>query len=164
MLKQFVFKQLARAILSAFIAVWGFLVSPSTIFAQLSPPISPWMQMMDRSRTPGQLDNYNRFIRPQQEMMREYAAQASQLQSQQQALQALQNAAGGGTGSGSGVRDLAAPSGSSSGAGGTLLLSPPREIPRAQRNPAGFNQYLHYYPAASMPRKPVPNFSATGRR
>jgi hypothetical protein len=136
------------------------VMSPS-VFAQLSPPIRPWMGMMDRNRDAGTLDNYNRLVKPQQDMMRAYAAQENQLRAQQRALQAMQ---GGGVsgGSGTGARDLSA---SGSGiVGGKLLLAPPREIPSMQRNPAGFDQYLHYYPANAFPRKPVPNFSSAGRR
>ena len=123
------------------------------------------MGMLDRDRSPGSLDNYNRVVKPQQDMMKAYAAQQSQMQSQQKALQALQNGSGGGNGgSGTGARDLAGATAASPGAAGNMLLSPPREIPSTQRNPAGFNQYLHYYPQNSLPRRPVPNFSQVGRR
>jgi len=145
---------------SLIVASWA----GSSVFAQLPPPISPWMGMFDRSRNTSGIDNYNRVVRPHQDMLKAYAAQESQLQAQQQALRVLQQGGDGyGSSGGVGVRDLAGvPSGSSSG--GSMLLSAPRELPRTQRNPAGFNQYLHYYPPGSLPRQPVPNFSSTGRR
>jgi uncharacterized membrane protein YgcG len=170
MLKQYVLKQQhITTFLGLLIAAWTLLVAIPPVSAQLQPSISPWMGMFDRSPSSGGIsNNYLRNVRPQQEMMRSYAAQANQLQAQQQALRALQNSGGGGgSAGGTGSRDLmgaAAGGGGSSGAGGNTLLSPPREIPRAQRNPAGFNQYLHYYPSGSLPRQPVPNFSSAGRR
>jgi len=116
--------------------------------------------MFDRPNNPT-LGNYLGNVRPQQDLMRAYAAQAGQLQAQQRAIQAMQ-AQGGGLG-GTGTRDLAA--GSLGGGSSTPdVLAPPRELPRVQRNPAGFYQYLHYYPSHGMPRRPVPNFSSTGGR
>ena len=137
-----------------------FTVSVSSASAQLQPRISPWMHMFDRQDSA--LGNYLGSVKPHQDLLRAQAAQAQQIQSQQRALQALQS--GGATG-GAGPRDLMVGGAGSaaSSAGGTVLL-PPREIPRANRNPAGFNQYLHYYPPGTLPRQPVPNFSATGRR
>ena len=156
MLRQFV-----KPVLCVLIAVLAVAVSPS-VYAQtqLPPAVSPWMGMFDRSRGPGMLDNYNRNVRPQQDMMRAYADQASQLQAQQRTLQSLQTQGGGLGGSigGTGTRDL------TGGASGNILLAPPRIIPSGmQRNPAGFNQYLNY-PSGNMPRRPVPNFSSPGRR
>jgi len=125
------------------------------------------MQMLNR-REHGQVDNYNRLVKPQQDLMKAYAAQQSQLQAQQQALKAMQSSPSGGSGSGTGSRDILSPgggsSGGSSGATNNLLLSPPREIPSTQRSPATFTQYLHYYPPQSMVRRPVPYFSPTGGR
>ena len=159
MQKQMVQKQSVRAIQYSLMAVLTFLVLSSTALAQLSSPISPWMGMFDRNRGPGTISNYHQNVKPQQDLLKAYTAQQNQMQSQQQALQALQS---GGSGGGAGPRNLTGPGGAPVGAGG--VLSPPREIPSMQRNPAGFNQYSHYYPQSSMPRRPVPNFSTTGRR
>jgi uncharacterized membrane protein YgcG len=158
-------KQFAKSVLCLLIVVWTVLAASSSSFAQLSPPISPWMGMVDRSREPGMLDNYNRLVKPQQDMLKAYVAQENQLKAQQRALQSMQSGSGSSGGGTTGSRDLSG-SGSSGGgiAGGNILLHPPREIPSAQRNPAGFYQYLHYYPANGLPRQPVPNFSSVGRR
>ena len=131
----------------------------SSALAQLPPPVSPWMGMFDQQRSP--LGNYLSNVKPQQDMMRAYATQQSQMQAQQRALQALGSGSSGG---GSGSRDLATISGGGGGAGFPTVLAPPREIPSVQRNPAGFNQYLHYYPPNAMPQRQVPNFSSAGRR
>ena len=163
MLQQTVQKKIVTLVQCLLIVVLTFLVVCSSAFAQLPPPISPWMGMFDRNRGPGSISNYHHNVKPQQDMMRAYAAQANQLQSQQQALQTLQSgmgSGGGGGGSGIGSRDLAGVAVATD----DMLLAPPREIPRMQRNPAGFNQYLHYYPPGSLPRQPVPNFSQAGRR
>jgi len=135
------------------------VASPSA-FAQLPPPISPWMGMFERPQNPT-LGNFLGTVRPQQNMMRAATVHAGQLHAQQQALRALQME-GGATGARTLAGGTAAPTGGAAAA--RDVLAPPRELPRTQRNPAGFNQYLHYYPAHSMPRRPVPNFSATGRR
>jgi hypothetical protein len=130
--------------------------------AQLQPAISPWMGMFDRNRGAGSLGPYLSNVRPQQDMRKAYAAQASQLQSQQQALKSLQ---GGGGGGGSSPMDLSGVmGGGSAGTQDKTLLQPPREIPSTQRSPAGFYQYLHYYPSNSLPRRPVPYYSTSGGR
>ena len=158
-------KQLMRMRLVSFWLFAALMLSvlvPS-VSAQLPPRISPWMHMFDRQDSP--LGNYLGTVRPQQDLMRAHAAQSQQIQAQQRALQALQS--GGGNDGGAGTRNLAAGGGGAAGSGASSaagMLSPPREVPRANRNPAGFNQYLHYYPPGSMPRQPVPNFSPTGRR
>jgi len=163
MLKQFV-----RTVLCSLLAALAVLAACSSVSAQSSPPISLWMGMFDRPNNPA-LGNYLGNVRPQQQMMKSSATQASQIQSQQRALQSLLQApAGGGApGTGGGSQNLArasavAPPGGAADA--RQVLAPPREVPRAQRNPAGFDQYLHYYPQYSMQRKPVPNYSTTGRR
>ena len=163
MLKQIVL--LKKTILCLLVVVLTFLVMSSSALAQLPPPISPWMGMFDRTRYPGSISPYHQNVKPQQDMMRAYAAQSSLLQSQQQALRTLQSSSGGGgVGSGINPRDL-----TDTGIAGTgaptkdMLLAPPREIPSMQRNPAGFNQYLHYYPPGSLPHQPVPNFSPASR-
>ena len=165
MLKQFV-----KPVLYWVVVSLALLAMSRSVFAQAMLPssISPWMQMLDRSRSGSHIDNYNRLVRPQQDAVRASADQMNQLQQQQRALQAMQNSAGGvssGSG-GSGMRNLITPSpaGQSTGASNRMLLSPPREIPRLDRNPATFNQYLHYYPPHAMPRRPVPQFSPTGGR
>jgi len=163
MLKQFV-----NPVLCSLIAALAVSVASPSVFAQSSSPISPWMRMFDSPTNPT-LGSYLGNVRPQQEMMRSSAAQANQMRQQQQALQSLlQTPSGGGApGTGSGAQNLARASAVAPPGGATdvrQVMAPPREVPRAQRNPAGFNQYLHYYPPYAMPRKPVPNFSATGRR
>ena len=155
-------KRFKKPVLCLLVAALVFLAADSSAWAQLQPTISPWMGMLDRSRTPGSLDNYNRNVRPQQDALRAYATQQSQNAAMARELQSLQGGGAGGSGGGVGPRDFAG--GGSPGAGGNMLLAPPREIPSTQRNPAGFYQYLHYYPPGSLPRRPVPNYSAAGRR
>jgi len=162
MLKQFV-----RTVLCLLFAALAVSVAIPTAFAQSSSPISPWMGMFDRPRS--DLGPYLSNVRPQQDMMRSSAMQANQMRQQQQALQSmLQPPSGGGVpGTGSGAQNLARASAIAPPGGAAdvrQVMAPPREIPRAQRSPAGFNQYLHYYPPYAMQRKPVPNYSATGRR
>jgi len=152
-------KQFMRPVLGLWMVGLLFLTVNSTAFAQLSPPLSPWLGMQDRNRSPGQLDPYNRVVKPQQDMMRTLAAQSGQMQSQQQALQLLQGGSGGSTG----TNVLLAGVGESQALSKDMLLQPPREIPSKQ-NPAGFNQYLHYYPPRSLPNRQAPYFSQVGRR
>ena len=155
-------KRLIKPILCSWVAVLTLLVVSSSVFAQLPPPISPWMGMMDRTRGPGMLDNYTRNVRPQQNALRAYAAQQSQQAQMQRELQSLQGGgAGGGANGGTGPRDFA---GGLQAGSKDMVLQPPREIPSTQRNPAGFYQYLHYYPSGAMPRRPVPNYSTVGGR
>ena len=157
-------KRFIKPVLCSLVAALTFLAASSSVLAQLQPPVSPWLGMMDRSRSPGGLDNYNRNVRPQQDALRAYAAQQSQNAAMARELQSLQGGGGAGeSGSGVGPRDFTG-GGGAPGAGGNMLLAPPREIPSTQRNPAGFYQYLHYYPTGALPRRPVPNFSQTGRR
>jgi len=165
MLKQFVKPVLGTLAVALIVQVISL-----SAFAQLPPPISPWLGMADRERTGAFGNPYLDVVRPQQNLQRAYAAQSSQLQSQQRALQAMQSGVGGATGSiggTTGTRNLsgtATGGTSSSTAANNLVLAPPREIPSVQRNPAGFNQYLHYYSPYALPRRPVPNFSSTGGR
>lgn len=141
-----------------------FSLSSITVYAQLPQRISPWLLMMDRSRNTSGLDNYNRLVKPRQEMLRSYADQASQIQLQQQALRSMQSGTGGGS---TGLPNSVGLTVGGAAEGGAptngMLLSAPREIP-SSRSPAGFNQYLHYYPAGGLPRQPVPNFSTAGQR
>ena len=163
MLKRFV-----KTVLCSLFATLMVFVAGSSVCAQ-SSPLSPWMGMFDRPNNPA-LGSYLGNVRPQQNMQKAYSAQMSQIQAQQQALQALSRSST--TAGGTTARDLVGGStGTSAGlgaAGGATnardTLAPPREVPRVNQNPAGFNQYLHYYPQRSMPRQPVPNYSVTGRR
>jgi uncharacterized membrane protein YgcG len=148
-------KRLTKSILCSLVVALAISAMSHSAFAQLQPAISPWMGMFDRSQNTGTLGPYLSNVRPRQDLARAYAAQQSQMRAQQQALQALQGGGGGGSSS----RDFAGGGGELSGAGANMILGPPREIPRAQRNPAGYYQYLHYYPAGGLPRRSVPNFS-----
>ena len=154
--------QFTKPVLRSLIAIWAISVMVSVAVAQtpLPPAVSPWMGMFDRSRGTSTLDNYTRNVKPQQDAMRAFASQANQIQSQQQMLRSLQAPGS------SGSTPLGSAGSPAVGGASSMreILAPPREIPSAQRNPAGFNQYLHYYPAGGMPRRPVPNFSTTGRR
>jgi len=165
MLKQIILKQITKSVLCLLAVASATLILSPVASAQLPPPISPWMGMFERPHNPT-LGNYLGTVRPQQNLMRATSAHANQLQAQQLALQALQMQ-GGGFGGGTGIRALADAAGLAP-TGGALtprdVLAPPREIPSIQRHPAGFNQYLHFYPSHSMPRRPVPNFSTPGRR
>lgn len=159
-------KQFIRTTLCVLAILLTFQVTSLAAFAQSSPALSPWLGLLDRSRDASGLDNYNRLVKPRQQMLRNYANQASQIQAQQRALRSLQSNTGVSSGgSAMGSRDLlnAASSGITDGSGKNMLLSAPREIPSSQA-PAGFNQYLHYYPSGGLIRQPVPNFSSTGRR
>ena len=163
MFRQFMLKRFIRPILGSLLVAWFLPVMSNSVFAQLPPPISPWMGMFDRNRTSGTLGPYLSNVRPQQDMMKAYAAQSSQIQAQQRVLQSLQSGTGSSGGS-SGSMDLSGVLGGSSGSQNKELLQPPREIPSTQRNPAGYYQYLHYYPQHSLPRRPVPYFSSSGGR
>jgi hypothetical protein len=154
------FNQFTKTILGLLTVALITYATSGLTFAQPSPPMSPWLGMLDKSRNPGQLDPYLRNVRPQQDMMKAYAAQASQIQNQQRALQALQDSGGG---AGSNARSLAGGAAAPTSSQGNTLLQPPREIPSTQRNPAGYYQYLHYYPPNSLLRRPVPNYSQAGR-
>ena len=160
MLKRFVKTVLYSLLVASVVSAAG-----SSVFAQ-SSPISPWMSMFDRPSNPTLGSYFD--VKRQQNIQRAYSDQSSQLRAQQQALQALSQ--GGTTAGGTPVRDIIGGTpGTSAGVTGGVqnardVLAPPREIPSVNKNPAGFNQYLHYYPQRSMPRQPAPNFSVTGRR
>ena len=158
-------KRIAKSVLCFLVVVLIVSVRGPAVLAQTSPPISPWLGMFDRPSNPT-LGNYLGNVRPQQNSMKSSASQTSQIQSQQRALQDLMRAPNT-VGTATGAQNLGsttpiAPTGGATNA--RDVLAPPRELPRGQKNPAGFNQYLHYYPPYAMPRKPVPNFSSTGRR
>jgi len=162
MLNQFIKPVLCSLVVSLTISV----VSPSA-FAQLPPARSPWLDMFNNPGATSMSDSYLRTVKPQQEMMKAFAAQASQLQTQERALRAMQAPNGGGSGTPPAMNAGALGLSGGAASGGSTernVLSPPRELPSTQRNPAGFQQYLHYYPAYGLPRKPVPNYSVTGRR
>ena len=138
-------RQIVKSVLCLLVAVLAVSAVGSSASAQ-SPPMSAWLHMSDRPSNPT-LGNYLGNVKPQQDLAKVTAAQAQQIQSQQRALQALQlqgNTGGGGSG-GTGSRNLVAGTTPTGGAANMRdVLAPPREIPSVQRNPAGFNKYLHY--------------------
>ena len=159
-----------KSVLYVLVSTLFVCIASSPASAQLQPRISPWMGMFDAPR--GELGNYHTVVRPHQDLLRAQQAQTRQLRAQQQALQALQSgpAMGGGHGGPTAAARHLGLGGAAGGGGaagmssvGVVPLMPPREIPRTQRSPAGFNQYLHYYPPRSMPRHPVPSFSPVRR-
>jgi len=162
-------KQIIKSVLYSLVVVWVVSLGSPIALAQLPPALSPWLHMADRPRS--DLGNYLGVVKPQQNLMKSSASQSNQIQQQQRALQELLRApASSGTGIGSSARNLGSATGNITGGatptGGAPdvhnVLAPPREIPKAQKNPAGFNQYLHYYPQYAMPRRPVPDFSSIG--
>ena len=161
-------KQIIKPVLCWVVAAWVFSLGSPVALAQLPPALSPWLHMSDRPR--GDLGNYLGVVKPQQNLMKSSASQSSQIQQQQRALQELLRPSDAGSGTGTSARNLGGAAGNIAGGatptGGAPdarnVLAPPREIPRAQKNPAGFNQYLHYYPPYAMSRRPVPNFSSSG--
>ena len=160
-------KQISKLVLTSLAVALVCNGLSSVAFAQLPPARSPWLDMFNNPGASSMTDGYLRIVKPQQDMMKASAAQARQIQLLQAQQNALQAPGGGGaSGSsmamGAGALGLTGSPGSASSA--RNVLAPPQELPSTQRNPAGFQQYLHYYPAYSMPRKPVPNFSATGQR
>jgi hypothetical protein len=146
-------KNMKRSVLYSLMTVCAMVLWSGVAVAQLSPPISPWMSMFQRRQGP--LDNYNAFVKPQQDMLKNYQAQQQQIQRNSQALQSMQtqNLTGG-----KGV-DLA---GRASGSldPNKSLLNAPQELPSGQSIPASYGNYLHYYQTAPMGR--VPNFSQPG--
>lgn len=154
-------KRFVKTVFGVLIITWAFQVMSVSAFAQLSPPINPWLGMSNRNRASAVLGPYLGVVKPQQDLIKAYAAQSGQIQSQQQALRDLQ---GGNSGGSFGVMDFSAANDEQSDANKKMILAPPQEIPKSQRNPAAFNQYLHYYPPNSLLRYPVPYFSPTGRR
>jgi hypothetical protein len=106
--------------------------------AQSRPTISPWLQMQN-SRS-GSLSNYQAFVRPQMDMLKELQNQSNQLQSQSNLLQS-QDAK---------QRDIS-----------QSLEAPKLRPAMSGSQPAGFRQYLHYY--QGLPQGGVPNFNG-GRR
>ena len=160
MLKQFI-QQFVKSLLCLLMVALFLCATSASADAQLQPRISPWLGMFDRPQGP--LGNFHSVVRPQQQMLQAHAAQQQQFQAQQRQLQALQSGAGAGGSMGS--RDLIGGNmGATQPGGGNVILAPPREVPRAHRSPAGYNQHLHYYPPGSLPRRPVPNFSSAGGR
>jgi hypothetical protein len=150
-------KQIQKSVLYVSLVILTLLVVSSSAQAQLSPSMSPWLEM-NRTGNTSPLGNYLGIVRPMQEAARANAATASAIQSNERALAAMQDSAGGGAPLTLGGAGRSAP-----GGGISPFLEPPREIP-SRLNPAGFDQYLHYYPNANMQRRPVPNFSRPGRR
>ncbi|MDR2762914.1 MAG: hypothetical protein LBB88_09955 [Planctomycetaceae bacterium] len=97
------------------------------------PTISPWLSMYN-NRSGSSLPNYQAYVRPQMDMLKELQNQSNQIKSQ-----------------GIQQRDL------------SQILEAPRLKPSISGSqPAGFRQYLHYY--QGLPQGGVPNFSGGRRR
>jgi hypothetical protein len=113
-------------------AMFFVLVFANLSTAQSRPTISPWLQMQN-SRS-GSLSNYQAFVRPQMDMMRELQNQSNQLQYQNTRQQNM-----------------------------SQMLEAPQLRPTVSGNqPAGFRQYLHYY--QGLPQGGVPNFNGGRRK
>jgi len=149
MLKQFI-----KLVLCSYVVVLATSAMSHYAFAQLPPPVSPWLGMTDRNRNTGTLGPYLSNVKPLQDQMRASSALQGQLQSQQQALRTLQEGGGGG-----GMPIAIGGGGAHASTDMKSVLNPPRELPSAQRQPAGYNQYIHYYPPNSLLRRPVPYYS-----
>jgi hypothetical protein len=116
------------------IAVTLFFVVIFTSYsaAQTRPAISPWLSM--NNNRSGSLPNYQAFVRPQMDMLKELQNQSEQLKLQ-----------------GAKQRDL-----------NQILEAPRLKQSMSGSQPAGFRQYLHYY--QGLPQGGVPNFSGGRRR
>jgi hypothetical protein len=57
MRKQIVPKRVFKPVLYALVVVLTLLVMGPSVSAQLPPPVSPWMGMLDRNRNPGSSSN-----------------------------------------------------------------------------------------------------------
>ncbi|MDR1054064.1 MAG: hypothetical protein LBL39_07800, partial [Planctomycetaceae bacterium] len=100
--------------------------------AQTRPAISPWLSLYNNRS--GSLPNYQAFVRPQMDMMKELQDQSDQLKLQGKKQRAFEN-----------------------------VLEAPRLRPSLSGSqPAGFRQYLHYY--QGLPQGGVPNFNGGARR
>ncbi|MDR1483595.1 MAG: hypothetical protein LBT09_02100 [Planctomycetaceae bacterium] len=100
--------------------------------AQTRSSISPWLSM--HNNRSGSLPNYQAFVRPQMDMLREIQSQSNQLKNQDARQHDMKQ-----------------------------LLETPRVRPSLSGSqPAGFRQYLHYY--QGLPQGGVPNFSGGRRR
>ncbi|MDR2169991.1 MAG: hypothetical protein LBP59_07615 [Planctomycetaceae bacterium] len=96
------------------------------------PTISPWLSMFNNRS--GSLPNYQAFVRPQMDVLRELQNQSDQLKIQDAKQRSL-----------------------------TQTLEAPRLKPSLSGSqPAGFRQYLHYY--QGLPQGGVPNFNGGKRR
>jgi hypothetical protein len=106
--------------------VWGFA---SEATAQNRSAFSPWLGMQN-SRS-GSLPNYQAFVRPQMDMLKELQDQSTMLK-QQDSIQ----------------KDM------------SRILEAPREKPSMSGSqPSGFRQYLHYY--QGLPQGGVPYYSGS---
>lgn len=108
----------------------------SEVKAQLPPPISPWLNMFNNNRG-NPLSNYHTYVRPEQQIIREFQSQEKQIRQQASQQQQL-----------SGEMDK--------------VLDMPRKKPSmGSSRGAGFGQHMHYY--QNIPARPVPQFSTPGR-
>jgi hypothetical protein len=122
-----------------------------TAYAQLQPALNPWLQMFDRSRGNGMLDNYNRLVKPQQETYKALQQQGNQLRMQGAQQMQMQNKL------------------KTNMLGATGPLDPnqqliaPRETPSTMSYPASYRQYLNYYPNG-LQQGGVPNYATPSNR
>ncbi|MDR1479817.1 MAG: hypothetical protein LBJ00_12865 [Planctomycetaceae bacterium] len=100
--------------------------------AQTRPTISPWLSMFNNRS--GSLPNYQAFVRPQMDVLKELQSQSDQLKSQKNQQNNLLH----------------------------VLEAPGLRPTISGSQPAGFRQYLHYY--QGLPQGGVPNFSGGRRR
>ncbi len=104
----------------------GAVLASGAVMAQgpylpSSPTISPWMGLFQRN--PGPLDNYNTFVRPQQQLQGVIQQQNGVMMQQGNAIQTL--------------------------SGQVTKIGDPSSRIRATGAGAMFMNYSHYYPAAS---------------
>jgi hypothetical protein len=127
-----IYAKLYKPVCLISMAIFFAVVFTNLSVAQTRPSLSPWLQMQN-SRS-GSLSNYQAFVRPQMDMLKELQNQSSQLKFQD----ARQ-------------RDM------------SQILEAPRVRPSLSGSqPAGFRQYLHYY--QGLPQGGVPNFSGGRRK
>ncbi|MDR2642941.1 MAG: hypothetical protein LBC74_09120 [Planctomycetaceae bacterium] len=96
------------------------------------PSISPWLSMYNNRS--GSLPNYQAFVRPQMDLLKELQNQSNQIKNQDARQRNM-----------------------------SQILEAPHYRPSLTGNqPAGFRQYLHYY--QGLPQGGVPNFSGSRKR
>lgn len=104
--------------------------------AQLPPPISPWLNMFNNNRG-NPLSNYHTYVRPEQQIIKEFQSQERQIRQQATQQQQL-------------TGDV------------DKVLNMPRKKPSmGSARGAGFGQHMHYY--QNLPARAVPQFSTPGR-
>lgn len=111
--------------------------------APLSPALSPWLSLFNNNRG-GVLDNYHAFVLPQQRAIQEFNTQRQQLQQQGSQIQMQ----------GMRQRELL-------GELDKTLDAPRKTQSLGGANPAGYQQYLHYY--QGLPARGVPYYNNTRR-